>query len=474
MPSAAASSLNLRPVRLRDYRYSGELISLSATFVVLLSLFAAFTLVFPSTWSASVKAMTLAAAGLAVFVATVKLQHRAAFGTLVRVSARQFPELSLIANEAAERLSADNVPLYVKRQSEMNIYTLGLWQRPLIVLTSALIDQMPPDALQFFIGREIGHIQAGHTWLRTLLKPLGTDVPVIGKLLNSVIFGVWMNRTEFTADRAGFIACRSLTTAISTMLKFGVGIRLYEKLDIREYLDQINEVRDVRGHLTEIIAEQPYLVQRVRSLVKYSLSATSHEIVPTRRDRTGILKDLPTAFVNTAVLNAASGNTGEYNASRTSRRSSQDTIADLPIDLPNDLNDTQSLEPEREDDNAPDPLCLLHATEGGKTYQLRRRLTRLGRSPDNDVVIESDRVSRFHAEITRDEKGFIVSDLKSRNGVWVNGDKIAKSAQPERFVHGDKLRIGRAEFTLEILEPRNESPEHAQITRDAGSVTQAY
>ena len=467
MPSAAATSLNLRPVRLRDYRYSGELLSLSVTFVVLLSLFAAFTLVFPSTWSASVKAMALAAAGLAVFVTTVKLQHRAAFGTLVRVSARQFPELSLIANEAAERLSADPVPLYVKRQSEMNIYTLGLWQRPLIVLTSSLIDQMPPDALQFFIGREIGHIQAGHTWLRTLLKPLGTDVPVIGKLLNSVIFGDWMNRTEFTADRAGFIACRSLTTAISTMLKFGVGIRLYEKLDIREYLDQINEVRDVRGHLTEIIAEQPYLVQRVRSLVKYSLSTTSHEIVPTRRDRTGILKDLPTAFVNTAVLHAAGGNTGEYVSKSLSRRSSQDTIADLVVDL----DDTQGLEIEAEDRNAPDPLCLLHTAEGGKTYQLRRCLTRIGRSPDNDIVIESDRVIRFHAEIARDEKGFTLSDLKSRNGVWVNGDKIAK---PERLTNGDKLRVGRSEFTLEILEPRNEPLEYAKSTRDAGSVTQAY
>ncbi|NOT63912.1 MAG: FHA domain-containing protein [Acidobacteria bacterium] len=463
MPSAAISN-PLRPVRLRDYRYAGELVSLSATFVVLLSLFALFTVFFPTTWSATVKTMALALAGLAVYVATVKLQHRAAFGTLVRVSSRQFPELFAIANEAAERLSADYVPVYVKRQSEMNIYTLGLWQRPLIVVTSSLVDQMPPDALQFFIGREIGHVQAGHTWLRTLLKPLGTDVPVIGKLMNSVIFGDWMNRTEFTADRAGFIACRSLTTAISTMLKFGVGIRLYEKLDIREYLDQINEVRDVRGHLTEIIAEQPYLVQRVRSLAKYSLAPTANEIVPTRRDRTGILKDLPTAFVNTAALQAASGNTGEHPSSR---RSSQDTIADLPINL----DDTQSLEPEAGDDNARDPLYLLHADESGAMHQLRRRLTRIGRSPDNDIVIESDRVSRFHAEIVRDVSGFVVSDLKSRNGVWVNGDKITG---PERLTSGDKLRVGRAEFTLEILEPRIESPEYAKSTRDAGSVTQAY
>ena len=84
----------------------------------------------------------------------------------------------------------------------MSIYTIGLWQQPIIVLTSSLIDQMEAGDLQFFIGREIGHIAAGHIWLRTLLKPLGADVPVIGKLLNSVVFGDWINRTEFTADRA--------------------------------------------------------------------------------------------------------------------------------------------------------------------------------------------------------------------------------------------------------------------------------
>src|SRR5689334_17364478 len=198
-----------RAVRLRDYRYPGEVLSLVLTSVILLSLYAVATIFFPESWSSTVKALTITLAGLAVYVITVKLQQRAAFGTLVRVGARQFPELHNLATVAAERLSSPEVPVYIKRSSEMNIYTLGLWQRPIIVLTSSLVDQMEPDNLQFFIGREIGHVQAGHTWLRTLLKPLGADVPVIGKLLNSVVFGDWINRTEFTADRAGFVACRS-------------------------------------------------------------------------------------------------------------------------------------------------------------------------------------------------------------------------------------------------------------------------
>src|SRR6185369_8556358 len=96
----------------------------------------------------------------------------------------------------------------------------------------------------------------------------------------------------------GFVACRSLTTAVSTMLKFGIGVRLYEKLDIREFLEQINEVRNVGGHLTEILAEQPYLTQRVRALVRYALSNQYRLLAPERAGNTQILNAIPQAFVS--------------------------------------------------------------------------------------------------------------------------------------------------------------------------------
>src|SRR5215467_8069556 len=290
-----------RPARLRDYGYGGEDLSLIVTLITLFWLYGLAPIFFPETWSSAVKALLITMAGLAVYITSVKLQQRAAFGTMVRVGPRQFPELYELAAKCAERLSHPPVPVYVKRQSEMNIYTIGLWQQPIIVLTSSLVDQMGPDNLKFFIGREIGHVAAGHIWLRTLLKPLGADVPVFGKLLNSVVFGDWINRTEFTADRAGFIACRSLTTAVSTMLKFGVGVRLFEKLDIKEFLDQVNEVSDVRGHLTEILAEQPYLTKRIRSLVKFSLSERYKSLAPEKQYDTQILKAIPKKFVTSRI-----------------------------------------------------------------------------------------------------------------------------------------------------------------------------
>ena len=455
-----------RTIRLRDYRYPGEVLSLLLTFVVLFTLFVIGTIFFPSTWAQTLKTLAVTIGGLSVYIVTVKLQQRAAFGTLVRVSPRQFPELYEIAAAAAERLASEQVPVYVKRQSEMNIYTLGLWQSPLIVLTSSLVDQMPLDALQFFIGREIGHVQAGHTWLRTLLKPLGADIPIIGKLFNSVIFGDWMNRTEFTADRAGFIACHSLTTTVTTMLKFGVGIRLYEKLDIREFLEQINEVHNVSGHLTEIVAEQPYLTQRIRSVVRFALSEQVRQLVPEKHANTGILKDIPTNFINTKRLREAQKPDGPARPAMPPPVLESYETQDVPLPERPTINDF-GVDDTRDDadENALDARLLLIPQGSATPHLLRRRLTRIGRNVDNDIAIQSDRVSRYHSEIERRERDFVIIDKNSRNGVWVNGRKIN---QPTVIHSGDAIRIGRQEFTFQIKEQK---PAH-EHSNTATSLTQ--
>jgi Zn-dependent protease with chaperone function len=424
MVSNASSA---RQLKLRNYRYPGEVWSLVLTFSILASLYALVIIFFPSNAKQVWQTLIITAIGLAVYVITVIVQQRSAFGTLVRVSPRQFPEIYDAGSVAASRLSSPQVPIYVKRSSEQNIYTLGLSSQPLIVITSSMIDQMSNESLQFFIGREIGHIRAGHAWLRTLLRPLGSGIPVIGKLLDSVIFGDWMNRTELTADRAGFIACDSLTVAVSTMLKFGVGTRLFEKLDIREFLEQLNDVRSVGGRVTEIVSEQPYLIQRIRRLVRFALS---HEFSPLReRQNTGILDQLPQAFIDTSGVSLR-GQKALLNP---------DTASDAP-----DTADTAATTEFLED--APDqlPTWTLVATNGRDTYPLCRRQTTIGRSVENDIVLtEDDRVSRNHAEIVQQGSQLLIVDCGSRNGVWLNHQRITAATQLQA---GDRIRIGRQEF----------------------------
>lgn len=67
----------------------------------------------------------------------------------------------------------------------------------------------------------------------------------------------------------------------------------------------------------------------------------------------------------------------------------------------------------------------------------RSRIT-LGRDPDVDVALPGNRVSRRHAELSRSGELWLLSDLDSKNGVFVNGKRCSSAA----LSPGDVIRIG--------------------------------
>ncbi|MBL7685559.1 MAG: FHA domain-containing protein, partial [Deltaproteobacteria bacterium] len=62
----------------------------------------------------------------------------------------------------------------------------------------------------------------------------------------------------------------------------------------------------------------------------------------------------------------------------------------------------------------------------------------LGRSPSNDVVLKEAKVSRQHATINYIRGGYVIVDLKSSNGVYVNGEKV----EEHELQDGDEIAIG--------------------------------
>ncbi len=82
----------------------------------------------------------------------------------------------------------------------------------------------------------------------------------------------------------------------------------------------------------------------------------------------------------------------------------------------------------------------------GKRYRLEAS-TRIGRRPDNDIVLDDDDVSRYHAVIIDTGSSFVISDLRSTNGVQVQDRRIRTTAT---LADGDHIRIGGHEFTFEI------------------------
>lgn len=77
----------------------------------------------------------------------------------------------------------------------------------------------------------------------------------------------------------------------------------------------------------------------------------------------------------------------------------------------------------------------------------------VGRSPECGIVLTSARVSREHAVVRRAPLGLEIQDLGSRNGTWVNGQRIGR---PCALVAGDRVELG--DDVLEVvLQPQRDS-----------------
>ncbi len=87
---------------------------------------------------------------------------------------------------------------------------------------------------------------------------------------------------------------------------------------------------------------------------------------------------------------------------------------------------------------------IIEAKGKSEAFSLKEPVTTLGRIEDNDIVLEDPSVSRKHARITREEKGFFLEDLGSGNGTFVNGSKITK----EQINDNDSCKVGAVSFTF--------------------------
>jgi SARP family transcriptional regulator, regulator of embCAB operon len=112
--------------------------------------------------------------------------------------------------------------------------------------------------------------------------------------------------------------------------------------------------------------------------------------------------------------------------------------------------------------------ALLRDTSD-RTYLLHEAGTRVGRLPDNDIVLDDANVSRHHAVIIDTGTSFMITDLRSANGVEVQHQRIQGTAT---LTDGDVIRIGKHEFTFEIQYSRGQRPPSAaNRTRGASPIS---
>ena len=91
----------------------------------------------------------------------------------------------------------------------------------------------------------------------------------------------------------------------------------------------------------------------------------------------------------------------------------------------------------------------------GKTIELSGRPVTMGRRSDNDVVVDEDTVSRRHALVMETPSGFVLMDLSSTNGTYVNRIKVQKGEA--LLKHGDRITLAGSEVGMLFQHAREDT-----------------
>jgi hypothetical protein len=93
------------------------------------------------------------------------------------------------------------------------------------------------------------------------------------------------------------------------------------------------------------------------------------------------------------------------------------------------------------------PARLLIRTDGNTDFvHVLGRRTRIGRGPDNELVLDTKHISRYHAVLLAGPAYTSIEDLNSTNGVFVNGKRVSRQALKD----GDRVTVGRTQFRFSV------------------------
>lgn len=95
----------------------------------------------------------------------------------------------------------------------------------------------------------------------------------------------------------------------------------------------------------------------------------------------------------------------------------------------------------------PRKLIVTAGPLSGTNLPLRPQGTLIGRSPECALVLDDDYASGRHARIFHDGQTWLVEDLRSTNGTWLDNRRLGQEPQPVR--EGSTLRIGRTVIELQ-------------------------
>ncbi len=249
-----------------EYRYPYEYFILVATIFVVL-------LVIAFTAAATVCASAIFVPAVVIFgYFASRSKHQALLAEAQQVTPQSAPELMPIISENMVRLQVEPANIFIVRSNQLNAYTFGMDSPKAIVLYSSLFKIMDRDEIQFILGHEMGHIKLGHTWLNTLVGGIAGIPSGLGAAAIMELAFRWWNRAcEYSADRAGVLACGKPSKAISALIKLEAGPAAVTQSGMQAAIQHIErEDDDIMNNLEELLASHPMIAKRVEQVRQFA------------------------------------------------------------------------------------------------------------------------------------------------------------------------------------------------------------
>jgi Zn-dependent protease with chaperone function len=225
----------------------------------------------------------------------------------VRCGPTQYPEIDKLLTEVLETLDWQERPqMYIRQSPEVNAYAIG-FDKPFIVINSAMVELLTRDELRFIIAHEVGHIISGHTTYRTIaliIMMVGLNgLPFLAGLALlpfHMALLEWYRKSELSADRAGLLGIQDVRTAQSTFFKMAGGGALGDKIDLDAFLVQAREYEIDGGAWDKVLKvvntafrDHPFATVRAAELQKFVDDGLYQKILNGEYVRRGQEKEVP-------------------------------------------------------------------------------------------------------------------------------------------------------------------------------------
>lgn len=215
---------------------------------------------------------------------TIKWEIVQLCGSAFHVTPESCPELYKMVKDTADILEIDRMPeVYTKWTYGINAYTTGYREDTILVLYTGAVDLLPDPELQFIIGHEAGHIKSGHVLYHVMadfMSQILTQMGILANLGTPLVLALnyWNRMSEFTADRAGLLACQDLDAVLSATMKMaGLPKRYFNTADPHIFAQQAQEFLSRYGDTANTIIKNisilddshPWTVMRAAELIKW-------------------------------------------------------------------------------------------------------------------------------------------------------------------------------------------------------------